>query len=204
MQIASWQIASISAQGLDGAGGWLAGVVQLQLLIFMQGLHGSQPEAITGDLQGAVMAQEMFGRWWAALRWCEAAAAILPHPPPRLLYKTFREHRHHLPLGLSSLPEASSPLGPPPAVGCAPLAWLYSMRLLSKQLKLAFVHLFNGSLPHVTLVRKRLHWLAQPSSWKPSSFWLDGFQPSVSPNRALGRVHGYLCLSAPTGGLGKK
>lgn len=89
MQIASWQIASISAQGLDGAGGWLAGVVQLQLLIFMQGLHGSQPEAITGDLQGAVMAQEMFGRWWAALRWCEAAAAILPHPPPPIALQNF-------------------------------------------------------------------------------------------------------------------
>lgn len=29
--------------------------------------------------------------------------------------------------------------------------------LLSKHLKLAFVHLFNGSPPHVTLVRKRLH-----------------------------------------------
>lgn len=124
---------------------------------------------------------------------------------PQLLYNTLWEHRHHLPLGFSSVPETSSLLGPPPAVGCSPLAWLYSTWSLSKQRKLAFVHLFNGSPP---LVRKRLHWLAQPSSWtpsswKPSSFWLDVFQPSISPNRALGRVRGYSCLPAPTGGLEK-
>lgn len=39
-------------------------------------------------------------------------------------------------------PEASSTLA------YAPLAWLYSKGLLSKQLKLPFVHLFNGSPLH--------------------------------------------------------
>lgn len=69
--------------------------------------------------------------------------------PAQLLYNTVWEHHHHLPLGLSSVPEASSPLGAPPAVGCAPLPWLYSTGLPSKQLKLAFVHLFNRS-PHIS------------------------------------------------------
>lgn len=110
---------------------------------------------------------------------------------PWLLYNTLWEHCHHLPLGSSYLPEASSLLWPPP------LAWLYSMGLLSKQT----VFIFLMTLPY--MVRKRFHWLAQPSSWKPSSFWLDVFQPSVSPNRDLGRICGYFCLSALTGGLEK-
>lgn len=122
---------------------------------------------------------------------------------PWLLYSPLWEPRHHLPLGSSSLSQASSPLCPPPTVGCAPLTWLRTAGLLSKQLKLAFVHLFSGSPSHVALVRKRHCWLTQASSWKPSSFWLDSFQPSISPNRALCRVPGYFCLSAPTGGLGK-
>jgi len=122
---------------------------------------------------------------------------------PQLLYNTLWEHCHHLPWGSSSIPEESSSLGPQPAVRCAPVAWLYSMGSLNKQLKLVLVHLFNGSPPHLTLVRRRLHWLAQSSSWKPSSFWVDGFQQSILPNRALGRVHGYF-FSVPTGGLGKK
>lgn len=55
MQRASWQTAGGSAQGLGGAGR-LAGLGQLQLLIFMQGLGGSHPESVWGDLQGAVLA----------------------------------------------------------------------------------------------------------------------------------------------------
>lgn len=157
----------------------------------MQGLSGSHPEGIAGDLQGAVLAQVMFVRWWAALRWCEAADASPDCSPVLSGSSAITCFWGHL------------PWVPPPPVGRALLAWRYSMGLLSKHLKLAFVHLFNGSPPHVTLVRKRLHWLAQPSSWKPSSVWLDGFQPSISPNRVPGRVCGYFCLSASTGGLEK-
>lgn len=178
MLMASWQPAPAAARGLGGAGT----KSQLQGLIFMQGLPGSHPEAVTGDLHGALLP-----RGWAAFR-SEAAAAspelscalgVLPSPA----------------FGLIFHPGAS------PSLARAPLAWLYSVGLLSKQLKLPFVHLFNGSPPHITLVRDRIHWLAEPPSWKPSSFWLAGSQPSISVIRALCRAHGCFCLSAPTGGL---
>lgn len=91
--------------------------------------------------------------------------------------------------------------GASPSLACAPLAGLYRVGLLSKQLKLPFVHLFNGSPPHITLVRDRIHRFTEPPSWKPSSFWLASSQPSISVTRALCRAHGCFCLSAPTGGL---
>lgn len=77
MQTASWQIVSASAQCLGGAGTWLAGVGQISLVIFMQALHGSHPEAISGDLQGAVRAQEVLVRWWAAWNYVKQ---LLPAP----------------------------------------------------------------------------------------------------------------------------
>lgn len=96
----------------------------------MEGLPGSQPKAVTGDLQGAQLPR---GR--AAFR--SEAAAAGPDCPAVL--------SGVLPLPASggvSHPAASSTLA------CAPLAWLYSVGLLSKQLKLPFVHLFNGSPLH--------------------------------------------------------
>lgn len=147
------------------------------------GLAWFPPETVTGDLQGALLP-----RGWAvsevkqlllALTALQFSLGILPSPA----------------FGVIFHPGASSTLA------CAPLAWLYSMGLLSKQLRVPFVHLLNGSPLHVTLVRNRILQLAQPWSWKPSSFWLATSQPSISAIRALCRVHGYFWLSAPTGGL---
>lgn len=126
-----------------------------------------------------------------ALRWCKAAAASLTCSTA-LSSSTSSCLWGHLP------PRSITSPWFPQAVGCTPLPWLHSIGLLSKQLKLAFVHFCNASPPHATLVRKRPHWLAQ------LSLDFESFQPSISPNIALCRVHRYFCLSAPTGGLEKK
>lgn len=143
----------------------------LQGSISTQGLPGSHP---TGDLQGALLP-----RGWAACRREELLLALAALQCSLGVLTAFAF------FGVIFHPEASSTLA------CAPLAWLYSMGLLSKQLKMPFVHLFNGS--PLILVRNRIQ--------KPSSFWLASSQPSISAIRALCRVCGYCCLPALTGGL---
>lgn len=146
----------------------------------MQGLCGSHSDALAGNLQEAMLAQEMFVGWWEALSWCEADAAR-PYCSALLSGSTaipcLLGHlpflKHHLPWVPHQLWDV------PHRLGCIVKdCWVSSSNWLLFTSLMAHSH-----MPHWS--GKDFHWLAQLSGGKPSCFWLGGFQPS---KRALGRV----------------